>query len=59
MHCKFKIYDMTGTHQVRSEMASKRVLVFYRLNKVAFDYVIGEIHAKFMAAKVTITVPTV
>lgn len=24
----------------------------YRLNKAAFDYVIGEIHAKFMTSKV-------
>lgn len=38
--------------QVRSEMASKRVLMGYRLTKVAFDYVIGEIHTKFMSAKV-------
>lgn len=39
--------------QVRSEMASKRVLMVYRLNKAAFDYVVGEIHAKFMTAKVS------
>lgn len=33
-------------------MAAKRALMVYRLNKAAFDYVIGEIHAKFMASKV-------
>lgn len=38
--------------QVRSEMAAKRTLMVYRLNKAAFDYVIGEIHAKFMTSKV-------
>lgn len=38
--------------QVRSEMAAKRALMVYRLNKAAFDYVIGEIHAKFMTSKV-------
>ena len=43
-------------HQVRPEIASKRVLVFYRPNRVVFDYVIGEIHAKLMSAKVTTTV---
>lgn len=39
--------------QVRSEMAAKRVLMLYRLNKAAFDYIVGEIHAKFMTSKVT------
>lgn len=39
-------------YQVRSEMAAKRALMVYRLNKAAFDYVIGEIHAKFMTSKV-------
>lgn len=29
----------------------------YRLNKAAFDYVIGEIHAKFMSSKVSIDRP--
>lgn len=33
-------------------MAAKRTLMVYRLNKAAFDYVIGEIHAKFMSSKV-------
>lgn len=33
-------------------MAAKRALMVYRLNKAAFDYVIGEIHAKFMTSKV-------
>ncbi|CAN0546757.1 unnamed protein product, partial [Ectocarpus sp. 8 AP-2014] len=38
---------------VRSEMSAKRTLMVYRLNKAAFDYVIGEIHAKFMSSKVS------
>lgn len=33
-------------------MSAKRVLSVYRLNKAAFDYVVGEIHAKFMSSKV-------
>eukprot|EP00904_Undaria_pinnatifida_P012757 jgi/Undpi1/8611/HiC_scaffold_25.g11076.m1 len=37
---------------VRSEMSAKRVLMVYHLNKAAFDYVVGEIHAKFMSSKV-------
>lgn len=42
--------------QVRSEMASKKVLMVYRLNRAAFDYVVGEIHAKFMTSKVRVCV---
>lgn len=46
------IFLWLAVFQVRSEMAAKRVLVIYRLDKAAFDYVIGEIHAKFMSSKV-------
>lgn len=47
--------SLASQRQVRSEMAAKRTLMVYRLNKAAFDYVIGEIHAKFMSSKVRAT----
>ncbi|CAM9431387.1 unnamed protein product [Chrysoparadoxa australica] len=37
---------------VRTELAAKRVLLQYRLDQAAFDWVIGEVESKFMSARV-------
>ncbi|CAN0417812.1 unnamed protein product, partial [Phaeothamnion confervicola] len=37
---------------VRSELAAKPVLRLHRLDKSAFDWVVGEVESKFMSAKV-------
>jgi DNA-directed RNA polymerase II subunit RPB1 len=38
---------------VRSTLASKRVLQQYRLNKMAFDWVLGEIEHRFLQSRVS------